>query len=264
MVRSIGTPGVDYGVPYSAGNDSLYGLGGGDQLGGRDGTDWIYGDRAPSNYNGSVGVSGNDSLYGGNHNDYIYGDGGNDILYGDSNPLVLVSGPFTPPPYIPGNDYLNGGTGNDTLYGQDGNDRLYGDLGNDRLDGGAGNDYLDGFYGFGAYGFGGVPGVAQHDTLTGGGGADRFALGTYDLVYHLGTGYATITDFSRAQGDKILLQDLDNNNSNYYSLGTGNLAGSNALDTLVRYRGDVIGVVQDRTGLSLAQDFTFVEFIPPG
>lgn len=262
MVTSIGTPGVDYGVDYSVGNDFLYGLGGGDQLGGRDGNDWIYGDRAPFNYNGAVGMAGDDTLYGGNNNDYIHGDDGNDILYGDSNPLGLVSGPTNPPPYIPGHDTLNGGNGNDTLYGQDENDTLNGGLGHDRLYGGSDNDYLDGFYGPGAYVNGGMPGAAQYDTLTGGSGADRFVVGTHSLVYYRGNGYATITDFSRTQGDKIQIQDFGRNNDTYYSLGTGNLEGSNALDTIIRYRDDIIGVVQDRTGFNFAQDFIFAPYIP--
>jgi Ca2+-binding RTX toxin-like protein len=85
-----------------------------------------------------------------------------------------------------GNDFVDGGAGNDIIDGGSGDDRLFGGLGDDTLIGGIGNDYLDGSFG--------------RNILTGGAGADVFFLGTS------GAGnVSTITDFSRAQGDVLLI-----------------------------------------------------------
>ena len=114
------------------------------------------------------GYAGNDTISGGAGNDMIYGGAGNDILNGGV-----------------GHDYLYGGVGNDTLNGDDGYDYLNGGAGTDILNGGAGDDILIG-----------GPGT---DTLTGGLGADTFVWiqGDSDGLTD------TITDFSKAQGDKI-------------------------------------------------------------
>ena len=78
--------------------------------------------------------------------------------------------------------------------GTAGDDRLYGGSGPDRLDGGAGDDVLTG--------------GAGRDVLTGGAGADRFVFGTGDS----GATFQTadrIMDFSRAEGDRIMLAAID-------------------------------------------------------
>ncbi|UWQ30621.1 Calx-beta domain-containing protein [Leisingera sp. M523] len=107
----------------------------------------------------------------------IYGRGGSDKLNGRG-----------------GADWLDGGTGNDTLTGGSGGDTLLGKSGNDRLHGGKGGDSLTG--GKGA------------DDLTGGKGADVFVFYSGDS----GTGpnkRDTVTDFSRKQGDKADLSEID-------------------------------------------------------
>jgi hypothetical protein len=43
-----------------------------------------------------------------------------------------------------------------------------------------------------------------------------------------------------------------------YSLGFANFEGSHAQDTLIKYKHDIIGVVQDTTNVVLAEDFVFV------
>ena len=83
------------------------------------------------------------------------------------------------------NETLTGLAGADTLTGDGGNDKLLGLAGNDTLSGGAGDDAL--------YGGDGT------DTLTGGKGKDAFVFNSAP------TGPDTITDFSRADGDKIQL-----------------------------------------------------------
>jgi Ca2+-binding RTX toxin-like protein len=91
-------------------------------------------------------------------------------------------------------DILTGYAGNDFLYGYDGNDKLEGGAGNDMLDGGAGNDRLD------AYGA-----VGDRDLLFGGAGKDLFILAKGCNDYYLGDGYATISDFNAAAGDRLKL-----------------------------------------------------------
>jgi serralysin len=141
------------------------------------------------------------------------------------------------------------------LFGEDGNDTLgdwyHGEPGNELLDGGADNDTL--------YGYGGG---TEYDTLTGGSGADLFVLGVPTSIfmsgyaYYLGAGYATITDFNYQQNDKFQAFGSIND----YSLGTGNWSGSGALDTGIYYQGDLIAVVEDRSGYDvlLNYDFNFV------
>lgn len=126
-------------------------------------------------------------------NNVITGSMGTDILYG-----------------MGGHDQLKGGDGDDKLYGGDGNDRIWGDAGNDLLDGGDGNDSL---YGGGGHdvlvGGGGddwLEGGAGADVLTGGTGRDIFMFRPGDSGPHAAD---IITDFSRAQGDKIDLNMID-------------------------------------------------------
>ena len=95
-----------------------------------------------------------------------------------------------------GNDTLNGQAGNDRLVGAGGNDSLSGLIGSDTLDGGAGNDWL----------LGGV----GRDVLTGGTGADLFSFVTL-ADSSPGSIRDLITDFSRAEGDRIDLAALDAN-----------------------------------------------------
>jgi len=94
-------------------------------------------------------------------------------------------------------DALSGGAGRDRLYGLDGDDRLEGGDGHDYLDGGGGRDAL-----LGGAGNDWIMGNAGADVMTGGGGADRFV---FTLVHDLGN---DVTDFSRAQGDRIDLSLL--------------------------------------------------------
>lgn len=87
-----------------------------------------------------------------------------------------------------GNDaYAWGGTNDWFAAGDAGNDTLIGNIGNDLLNGGAGNDFLDGGFG-------------THDILTGGTGADVFAITRNPL------GTTTITDWNAAERDKLVFQ----------------------------------------------------------
>ena len=94
----------------------------------------------------------------------------------------------------------------DTLNGNAGNDVLYGGSGNDTLNGGNGNDVLIGGLG--------------NDGMTGGAGADRFMFNGL-----INNGADTITDFSTAQGDKLVFTGI----SSLSSLGATWNAGTKVM-----------------------------------
>lgn len=210
-------------------DDALYGGEGADRLFGDDGNDLIYGEQGEDTLRGG---NGDDAMHGGRRRDLLEGEAGNDTLRGDR-----------------GSDLLVGGSGEDSLQGNEGNDDLHGGSGNDTLLGGRGDDYLNGVSNNQV--IFGTPN-SQYDTLTGGSGADRFALYIPYLSnpYYLGLGYATITDFDRAEGDRIIISDNEG-----YSFGNGDWAGTDARDVGVYYNSDLIAVIQDNTEVSLAVDF---------
>lgn len=170
------------------------------------------------------GTTGNNTLNGTAFADTINGLAGNDILNGNA-----------------GNDIMDGGTGNDTLNGGDGNDTLNGGTGVDVLNGGNGDDILLGSNG--------------RDTMTGGAGADMFRFGA-DIV-DIGLTAATrdiITDFLRAQGDRIDLSAIDANtgvggNQAFTFIGNAAFTAAGQL----RYAN---GVLQGNVNGNLAADFS--------
>lgn len=162
------------------GNDSIWAGDGADTLLGEVGNDFMRGEGGRDSLDGG---SGNDTLAGNEDRDTLSGGEGNDVLYGD----IATATSF-------GADSLSGGAGADTLFGYAGADTLLGGEGHDRLLGGAGNDVLVG-------GTGG-------DVLVGGTGADRFvwrslADGGSNVMRDF------ISDFSRAQGDRIDVSGID-------------------------------------------------------
>lgn len=106
------------------------------------------------------------------------------------------------------------------------------------LEGGRGNDILSSGLG--------------NNTLTGGTGADIFRLNFNS--FPLNNEYSTITDFRRAQGDKI---QVYGSASNYSLDQSQNLSGQLALDTAIYYSNVLIAVLQDTTLASLSSDFIF-------
>lgn len=237
MAGSITNPILKNQIKGDDGNNNLEGTSP-QVIQGPNGPLFKSGDDAIYGYGGHdtlSGLGGSDHLFGGFGNDKLYGGDGNDDLDGGF-----------------GEDSLYGGSGSDELIGGDGNDWMYGGTGSDELIGGSGNDYLDGY----------GNGQMEYDTLTGGTEADKFVLGSYTNTkpYYSGLGYATITDFNKAEADKIQLTDYGFGDKSNYTLGTGNWGGSNALDTGIYYKGDLIGVVQDLTNMSFASDFTFVPY----
>jgi Ca2+-binding RTX toxin-like protein len=174
-----------------SGNDTIWGQGGNDTLDGGGWADTIHGGTGRDLLDGGTG---SDKLYGGADNDTLLGGALHDSLYGGTGRDRLDGGDGHDRSWggteddslggDAGNDRLHGEGGNDTLAGGDGNDQLFGGSGNDALVGGNGNDRLDGSQG--------------NDTVAGGAGADLFVLRT-------GGGHDTVTDFVRAQGDRIVL-----------------------------------------------------------
>ena len=109
---------------------------------------------------------------------------------------------------------LTGGALEDALFGLGGNDTLSGLGGDDYLNGGLGNDSLIGGTGV--------------DILTGGAGRDTFV---FNEIFESFEGQAdTITDFSRAEGDRISLAGIDANlnkarNQAFDFIGQNDFAG---------------------------------------
>jgi Ca2+-binding RTX toxin-like protein len=231
----IGGGGFDV-LRGAAGDDMLTGMDGADTLDGGAGIDTVaYGDGGTvavdlSTGRGSGGNALGDTYYGIENvsgspaGDTLVGNAGANVLLGWNGNDVLRGGA--------GLDRLDGGAGTDTasyysgttgvlvslasglgsggeaqgdilsgvenLSGSQGHDSLYGNAGANVLQGWNGNDSLIG--------------RAGKDTLTGGAGADRFSFTARgDSV--VGASADQITDFSRAQGDKIDLSLIDANTS---------------------------------------------------
>ncbi len=189
-------------IEGGAGADTLTGNGGDDMLLGGDGNDTLVGGAGNDTLNGGAG---DDQLNGGaGKNTLVGGEGFDTASYASFSAAVRMSLAITGAQATGGGGYdtlsgieaLIGGSGADTLTGSDGANTLNGGAGNDTLNGGGGNDLLIGGLG--------------RDTMTGGAGSDTFFFAAMTE-----TGGSTaaagdlITDFSRAQGDRIDLSAID-------------------------------------------------------
>jgi Ca2+-binding RTX toxin-like protein len=220
-----GTAGNDSGgtMDGTAAADIILGLDGNDVINGLNGTDRLYGGAGDDVIDGGAaadliyGGTGNDMLRGGDGTDILYGEDGSDTIYGGNDNDVLWAGDdaagVTNQLYgEAGNDLLNGSKGNDVLDGGAGDDTMIGWFGTDTLRGGDGNDTLlggeDDDVLEGGAGNDRLRGDGGSDVMTGGTGADTFALRLYDTAHYISTLVAldTITDFNRAEGDRIDLE----------------------------------------------------------
>jgi Ca2+-binding RTX toxin-like protein len=111
--------------------------------------------------------------------------GGADVISGGAlNDIISAFGGADSVSAGAGTDIMNGNVGDDTISAGDGDDIVRGGKDNDNLSGGAGSDFLAGDRG--------------SDTLAGGAGADIFH--TFS-----GAGLDRVTDFSRAEGDRVFV-----------------------------------------------------------
>ncbi|MES2341026.1 MAG: matrixin family metalloprotease [Pseudomonadota bacterium] len=170
--------GIAYGTEIEnvlggSASDTILGNDAGNGLSGGGGDDFLRGFLGDDSLSGGAGFDdmhgnqGADSLRGGDGPDWVVGGQGSDMLFGDA-----------------GDDVVYGNLGADTQDGGDGRDWVRGGQADDSLSGGAGDDWMSGDLG--------------DDTISGGTGADIFH--TWGAA-----GIDRITDFSRAEGDRVQL-----------------------------------------------------------
>lgn len=131
------------------------------------------------------GDTGNDIIVGGREFDDAHGNAGDDTVRGGD-----------------GDDWAVGGKDQDLLFGDQGFDIVYGNLGSDTCDGGEDADWVRGGQGDDV-----VRGGAGDDWLWGDRGDDTVAGGMGADDFHLQPGCALdrVTDFSLAEGDRVLV-----------------------------------------------------------
>lgn len=142
-----------------------------------------------------------------------------------------------------GDDELVGNQLSNSLSAGEGDDTLTGGSQSDVMAGGADEDLLIGCDPEAAN-----PGRGEYDRLTGGAGADIFALGDGSEVYYQGIGYATIADFNPLQGDRLQATGVASDYS-FEDARNG---------TYILHDGDRVGYVAGTAKLSTIFDFQFV------
>jgi len=185
---------------FGDGPDSIFALGGNDELVMGDGDDHVF------------AGDGDDIIYGQGGDDIILGEGGSDRLYGGDGNDRLNGGADI--------DLLVGGNGNDDLTLDDGDDAAYGDAGDDFIYGGNGNDTI-----FGGSGNDSAWGDAGIDVLVMGDGNDTVAAGSGDDVVY---GEA---------GDDVI-DGGDGNDTLFGGSGNNSLAGGAGIDVLIAEDGN--------------------------
>jgi Ca2+-binding RTX toxin-like protein len=269
----IGGAGID-DLSGGTEDDNLTGGGDNDFLTGGEGNDTLNGDAGDDDLRGE---SGNDTINGGSGSDSILdssiSDSGNnastskliltDISLEKSNSSLTekntlfsiekatLFGDDNNPNIISALDF----SGQANLFGGNKVDTLTGGKGNNFLAGGGGTDFLNGF------GIANAAVALERDTLSGGTDNDVFILGQ-NLNSGISIGYsefgiqdfATITDFSAAQGDGFR---IGGNSLTEYSLVKQSVGGigSGAFDTQIFRGNELIAVVQDNTDVLINRDF---------
>ena len=167
---------------------------------GGSGSDQINGNSVANNIAAGLG---NDTVDGGAADDYLRGDSGDDSLIGGAG-FDDINGNQGDDTARGGEgpDWVVGGQAHDRLFGDAGDDVVYGNLGDDTQDGGDGRDWVRGGQGAdsiaGGAGDDWMSGDLGDDTVSGGAGADIFH--TWGAA-----GLDRVTDFNRAEGDRIQL-----------------------------------------------------------
>jgi len=190
-----GTNGYDYLVGTN-GADQIDGLAGNDTIKGLDGADTLFGGLGLDFLNGGKG---SDTV------DYTYATSNLKITL-DSSGWATVNVGAGDVDTLAAIENLIGGSGNDILTGNSLANVLKGGAGNDILNGGKGNDIL-----------------------TGGAGADTFV---FSVLHRGDANKDIITDFNRAEGDKIKLANVFTAFSGMSAITNDNLViGSEASGT---------------------------------
>lgn len=164
----------DEGFFGAATGDVAFGGQGDDTLQGGAGGDGLQGNQGRDRLDGGDGA---DTIYGGKDDDLLLMGEGLNFGQGNLGQDQIRGGG--------GAETLLGGKDNDTIYGEGGADFLNGNMADDLIIGGAGDDTI--------LGEGGA------DTLWGGSGADSFHA-------FAGQGLDRVMDFSRAEGDRLVLK----------------------------------------------------------
>ena len=271
------------------GDDTIYGGAGNDSLGGANDNDLLFGDEGNDTVSGGDGIdtvqggAGEDSLSGGasigdtlsyatsdasvsvvlQFGDFATVSGGHatgdtvngfsDVIGSDFNDTIreLVGSSLQVANFFSGRggaDLLTMGGGNDRALGGDGDDLIRGEAGNDTLAGNLGNDRLYGGTG--------------KDRLSGAEGADQFIfLSKAESTFAI-TGRDALTDFSRAEGDKINLRAIDANtgagNQAFDFIGTRAFTGDKG-DLRIMKSGPNLIVLGDTNGDGRADFAILVE-----
>ena len=177
-----------------------------------------------------------DYLRGEEGDDVIHGGFGFDDLHGNQGDDTVSGGQ--------GHDWVVGGKDRDRLSGDEGDDLVYGNLGDDTCDAGAGADIVRGGQGAdilrGGDGNDFLSGDLGDDTLTGGAGADIFS--SFGAA-----GIDRVTDFSRAEGDRVRLDP-----------GSSYTTAQQGADTVVSIAGGGTVVLVGIQLSSLTGDWIFV------
>ncbi len=216
------------------------------------------------------GLAGNDSLYGNAGNDQLFGGEGDDYLAGSTTPYYSSIWNYD---YY--EQFLYTSTASESAETPVSFDLIDGEEVTDGVDAVVDNYWLN--YDWLNYGY-----IQDEvDTLSGGLGADTFVLGAETSSHYVDrfdmfdiwfnhcdalicneshnegqtNDYAIITDFSSTEGDVFQVYG----DISQYTLETANWTGEEAMDTLIQYEGDTIGVVTDNTDINLEQNFVTVE-----
>ena len=167
---------------------------------GGSGSDQINGNSAANNIAAGLGA---DTVDGGAADDYLRGDAGNDSLIGGAG-FDDINGNQGDDTARGGEgpDWVVGGQAHDRLFGDAGDDVVYGNLGDDTQDGGDGRDWVRGGQGADS-----IAGGAGDDWMSGDLGDDTVSGGAGVDIFHTwgAAGLDRVTDFSRAEGDRIQL-----------------------------------------------------------
>jgi Ca2+-binding RTX toxin-like protein len=177
-----------------------------------------------------------DYLRGGEGNDRIHGGFGFDDVHGNQGDDTVSGGH--------GDDWVVGGKDDDQLFGDEGADIVYGNLGDDTCEGGTGADLVRGGQAndvlAGGDGNDFLSGDLGDDTVTGGAGADVFnSFGA--------AGLDRVTDFNRAEGDRVRLDP-----------GSAYTASQQGADTVVEITGGARVVLAGVQLASLDPGWIFV------